>query len=163
MEQQRFECTVGNCHKTYSNAFNLKRHVESFHEGLKKFFCPLCNKGLSSKQNMREHKFIHMGIKPYKCSFKDCNSQFRQASHLFMHEKLHIEIYKSINTKSSVFRQNLSFLTALLSKAVENTYVQVEEVQRYTQDIVLPQIKFKKPLNESDKYCADGNSVIYNN
>lgn len=146
MEQQRFECEIDNCHKTYSNSFNLKRHVESFHKGLKKFFCSLCNKGLSSRQNLREHKFIHLGVKPYKCTLKNCQSAFRQASQLSLHEKMHIEIYKNVNPKTSIFTKDISFFTTILSKVTDYQYIQIEETQNEAQKIVLPQIKFENPL-----------------
>lgn len=108
MENTDFTCSYEGCQKTYSNAFNLKRHVESFHLNIKKFFCAICHKGLSSKQNMREHSFIHQGSKPYNCRFPNCQEAFRQLSQLKLHESIHREIEKHMSLSKSKYLINLS-------------------------------------------------------
>jgi uncharacterized Zn-finger protein len=116
MEPENFTCTHEGCERTYTNSFNLKRHIESYHLGLKKFFCAICNKGLSSKQNMREHSFIHEGTKPYKCKFPRCPESFRQLSQLKMHQKFHKELAKLLESKSKQFQVNFSVFSESLSK-----------------------------------------------
>lgn len=124
MEQVKFECFYEGCGKNYSNAFNLKRHVESFHRGIKKFTCSICNKGLSSKQNLREHSFIHLGIKPYVCKHVGCKEAYRQASQLLMHQIIHDEVDKQINRRYCKNYLNNSFFTALLTQqAIDSTIV----------------------------------------
>ena len=116
MEPLRLTCMHEDCFKTYSNPFNLKRHIESFHQGIKKFFCGICGKGLSSKQNMREHSFIHQGTKPYTCTFPNCPEAFRQLSQLKMHRAFHSEVSKFIKRNSSEPLIDLSSFPILLSK-----------------------------------------------
>ncbi|OMJ91501.1 hypothetical protein SteCoe_5870 [Stentor coeruleus] len=80
-------CMINNCNKTYSTKFNLKRHVEISHLKQKKQKCEYCNKLFVSRQNLREHTFIHTGLKPYQCSF--CGEYFRQISQLSLHKRNH--------------------------------------------------------------------------
>ena len=108
MDNSDLICSYEGCQKAYSNAFNLKRHVESFHLNIKKFFCDICHKGLSSKQNMREHSFIHQDTKPYTCRFHGCQDSFRQLSQLKLHENIHREVEKHKNLPKTNFLINLS-------------------------------------------------------
>ena len=111
MEHSEFKCSIDNCNKNYSNPFNLKRHIESFHHGIKKFFCEICNKGLSSKQNLREHLNIHQGTKPYKCTYKGCKNAYRQASQLTLHQGMHLQVEKCLQPHKSDFTQDVLLLT----------------------------------------------------
>lgn len=54
------------------------------------FKCKYCKKGLSSRQGLREHEYIHSGHKPYKCIEPGCFAQFRQGSQLSIHKRNHI-------------------------------------------------------------------------
>ena len=75
------------CGNEYFSKYNLRRHVESVHLKLKKFECGICKKVFSSKQNLKEHYFLHKGIQPFKCL--TCNLSFRQASLLSLHKRVH--------------------------------------------------------------------------
>lgn len=61
---------------------------------LGKFQCPYCLKTLSSKQNFKEHSYIHTGEKPFKCTEPGCNESFRQGSQLSVHRKMHRQVLK---------------------------------------------------------------------
>jgi hypothetical protein len=87
--QNMFACTYEGCKKSYCSAFNLKRHVEASHLGIRKFNCEVCGKSLSSKQNYIDHQFTHTGEKPYVCEFPDCGACFRQMSQYFIHLQMH--------------------------------------------------------------------------
>ena len=50
---QPVPCPV--CHKSYSQKYNLRRHIETVHMGLKKFQCPVCSKAFPAKRNMDDH------------------------------------------------------------------------------------------------------------
>lgn len=80
-------CMINDCNRTYSTKFNLKRHVEISHLKQKKYQCECCNKFFVSRQNLREHVFIHTGTKPYQCSC--CGEYFRQISQLSLHKRNH--------------------------------------------------------------------------
>lgn len=55
----------------------------------KKFQCSFCRKGLSSKQNLKEHEFTHTGELPYVCKTPGCGLRFRQGSVLSAHKRVH--------------------------------------------------------------------------
>ena len=59
---------------------------------LRKFQCPQCLKVLSSKQNFREHSYIHTGEKPFRCTEPGCVERFRQGSQLSVHRKMHRQV-----------------------------------------------------------------------
>ena len=84
-----FKCTIEGCNKEYLNNAILKRHYLAFHSQVKKFQCPLCSKLLASRQNLKEHSFIHSGDKPYGCKEPGCGMSFRQGTHLSAHKKTH--------------------------------------------------------------------------
>jgi uncharacterized Zn-finger protein len=51
------------------------------------FQCHLCNKNLSSKQNLKEHLQVHSNAKPFTC--KSCGSRFNKGSDLVKHKATH--------------------------------------------------------------------------
>ncbi|CAG9312810.1 unnamed protein product [Blepharisma stoltei] len=61
--------------------------------------CSFCNKILSSKQNLREHVYIHTGEKPYICREKGCGLAFRQGSQLSAHKRIHSAIKTYCNKR----------------------------------------------------------------
>jgi uncharacterized Zn-finger protein len=60
----------------------------------RKFSCKYCFRELSSRQNLREHLYIHTGEKPYACTEPGCGQSFRQGSLLSIHRKIHSEVKK---------------------------------------------------------------------
>ncbi len=60
----------------------------------RKFTCKYCFRDLSSRQNLREHLYIHTGEKPYACDEPGCGQSFRQGSLLSIHRKIHSEVKK---------------------------------------------------------------------
>lgn len=150
MESEEFKCTVGGCLKMYSNAFNLKRHIESFHMHIKKFFCSICNKGLSSKQNLREHNNIHLGVKPYICKYRRCTEAFRQASQLTLHQNMHAEVDRMLYPEKSRFLSDIAYLTRMLSVNVDVVKSEIMQYSNEIDKVELPPIRFKFYPEDSD-------------
>lgn len=83
-----------------------------------KFKCRYCFRELSSRQNLREHLYIHTGEKPYVCNEAGCGQKFRQGSLLSIHRRIHLEVKKSkrsgfVSERRCVYPK----LTSLLSMA----------------------------------------------
>jgi uncharacterized Zn-finger protein len=140
MEPEKFRCNFDLCEKAYSNLFNLKRHIESFHKGIKKHTCDICNRALSSKQNLREHKFKHFGMKPYICSYKGCRASYRQSSQLALHTAMHIEVQKRVDPELSFFNQDLSYFNKFFSSYLECRNYKISAGPYCVQNAVLPPI-----------------------
>ena len=58
-----------NCRLGFTKRQNLKKHIETFHEGIKPFKCSICDAEFSNKQNLKKH--VSEGLKPFKCSVCD--------------------------------------------------------------------------------------------
>ncbi|CAG9312378.1 unnamed protein product [Blepharisma stoltei] len=138
MEIQRFACKVPGCNKDYCNQFNLKRHYEGQHMGVKRFRCKICKKYLSSKQNLKEHRFMHTGIKPYACPYEGCAESFRQGSQLSLHKKIHQEVIRRFRGIPQV-ETSLSLLTSALIKTEKEEFEE-NNIKLLSQEIVLPSI-----------------------
>ena len=60
------------------------------HDGGKQVFkCEVCFKVFKSKVYLKQHMFIHNGIRPYLCSV--CSKAFRQRNHLKLHIVVHYD------------------------------------------------------------------------
>mmetsp|Transcript_14077 Transcript_14077/g.26366 ORF Transcript_14077/g.26366 Transcript_14077/m.26366 type:complete len:119 (+) Transcript_14077:333-689(+) len=82
-----FCCSYPHCHKKYLSKFNLKRHIEVVHYHIRNYECSSCHYKFASKQNLREHEYVHTGARPFVC--KLCSASFRQASQLSLHKRSH--------------------------------------------------------------------------
>ena len=89
--RSKFPCPHTSCQKSYVNSSILKRHIQAFHNDEKRFKCDTCGKCLASRQNLKEHIYIHSGEKPYKCPYQGCSATFRQGTHLSAHKKIRHE------------------------------------------------------------------------
>lgn len=122
MQKRRIKCEYDGCGRTYCSYFNLKRHIESSHMGLRKFKCPICGRFLSSKQNYVDHQNIHTGAKPYLCEFQGCNMRFRQLSQYYIHSQLHNEESEHPYNLDSSIKSTLCLLSEKLSLEAQNLY-----------------------------------------
>ncbi|OMJ67064.1 hypothetical protein SteCoe_35870 [Stentor coeruleus] len=122
MQKRRIKCDYDGCGRSYCSYFNLKRHIESSHLGLRKFKCDTCGRYLSSKQNYVDHQNIHTGAKPYICDFSGCSLRFRQLSQYYLHKQLHGEI--SIHAEVAGYSEDsiLLMLGKKLSEESQRNY-----------------------------------------
>ena len=121
-----FKCSVVGCDKMYVNSAILRRHIQAFHSTSNKFQCKACGKALASRQNLKEHSFIHSGEKPYACNQPGCNMSFRQGTHLSSHKKIHQKPHYQVSAK------------ALIEKLWENQ--RMDEDSTVQESILLPDI-----------------------
>ncbi|OMJ88965.1 hypothetical protein SteCoe_8974 [Stentor coeruleus] len=138
MPKKSLHCEYEGCTRSYCSSFNLKRHIESSHYGLRKFKCPLCSKLLSSKQNLIDHQNIHSGAKPYKCEILSCGMVFRQLSQYYLHKQLHIEVSNHIVHNYNTFDSDLKLLMLKISEECCNSSYTIPTIPYTIEDIKLP-------------------------
>ena len=104
MKTRFFTCTSDECHQSFRDKEAFERHVLD-HGGLsqensKIFFCSICDRSLATKQSLKEHRFIHLKKKNFRCSEIGCGKLFRQNSQLCNHRKVHKEAKKILCQKN---------------------------------------------------------------
>ena len=143
-----FTCSFPNCDKTYSTSNNLNRHIQSFHQQLKPFPCPICPKRFVAKANLRDHLYIHSGEKPFECP--DCNERFRQSSQLLVHSRRYKN--KLCAMRAGLWDIQLSTMVRneeelRLQTPISASVVHIEA----TEPIVLPLIRTEVPFSDSEE------------
>ena len=132
-----FQCYYSECGNSYKTRFNLRRHINSSHLKIKSFICQECNKLFVSKQNLKEHHFIHTGEKPFPCDESGCCKRFRQVSQLSIHKKIHYRERIGKKTFQDFPRLLLSILCLKSEK--------VEEIEENSiSNFKLPEFCFSK-------------------
>ena len=70
------------CGATFSRVWDLNRHRETVHRGLKSFQCDKCDRKFPDKRDLkRHHDAVHLSIrqsKHYTCNFCDKNFKFKK-------------------------------------------------------------------------------------
>ena len=80
-----YECV--DCKKSFTNKYNMRRHIELIHEEKKPpaYCCPICAAKFMNKQGMKKHILsTHEGVKPFECDV--CHSRFSQGHGLKKHK-----------------------------------------------------------------------------
>lgn len=138
--EEEFSCYYTNCNKKYKSKYNLTRHINSMHLGIKSFICSLCQKSFVSKQTLLEHEFLHTGEKPYKCAYPKCGKLFRQSSQLSIHKKSH-RIQKLANLKQVRILE--------LAKYWKDSTISIKwEPELSTDNINLPGLEDSRKIND---------------
>jgi uncharacterized C2H2 Zn-finger protein len=109
------------------NSSILKRHIQAFHNSEKRFQCPSCSKCLASRQNLKEHLYIHTGEKPYKCPEPGCGASFRQGTHLSAHKKIEHSSYSEASARP-VLKVQLTSQALTASDLLQIPEVMTEEI-----------------------------------
>lgn len=73
------------CDRAYHERFQLKKHINIVHKGIRLFSCTLCDTSkFTTKKSLGQHMLLH-GEKRFQCKF--CDQKFAQGSGRRGHEK----------------------------------------------------------------------------
>ena len=73
--------------RSYTNQWNLQRHVRSKHLGVRDHACPKCDKTFATSSGLKQHTHIHSSVKPFRCEV--CSKAYTQFSNLCRHKRMH--------------------------------------------------------------------------
>ena len=94
----RYNCPFPGCTKVYKCKSNLNRHLSAIHAENKRYQCQVCEKVLSSSQNLREHGLLHTKLLPFVCKEKGCGKRFRHGSQFSAHKRIHNFTFNLLNS-----------------------------------------------------------------
>ena len=100
---ENFKCGIGSAN--FGLKSNLKKHVETVHDGKKQFRCDICNATFGQKQHLNRHvATVHEGKKQFRCDI--CNANFGYKSDLKKHVSTVHEGKKLFKCQENVPRRN---------------------------------------------------------
>jgi uncharacterized Zn-finger protein len=87
IKPERLQCHV--CEKTLCSANALKIHIESVHEGIKRYSCDLCTTSFVYEAYLKQHiQVVHEGYRPPAATCPDCGKQFKFISNMTRHRRI---------------------------------------------------------------------------
>ncbi|XP_046384306.1 zinc finger protein 37 homolog [Ischnura elegans] len=82
---RRFAC--GECSMSFTEKYNLRRHIFGVHKKAKRYTCDLCGKQFFQNHSYRDHVLQHEGIGSVSCDL--CGKTFPSSYALNRHRRLH--------------------------------------------------------------------------
>lgn len=83
------------CDKTFADSGGYKYHINSFHKKIKKYECDICGNHFSCKRVITNHlRGVHMKERIFECN--QCAKKFSTDSALYMHKKIHENVFKCV-------------------------------------------------------------------
>ena len=76
---RNFPCV--HCAKTFRKQYDLARHLKS-HMGIKSHKCDECGETFVDGTRLKQHRWIHLQHRAYRCSAPGCKEAFRHKAHL---------------------------------------------------------------------------------
>ena len=84
------------CDYSSIRKYDMERHIETVHEGIKSFQCNVCAYKTGHKSHLNRHvEGVHEKIKPFKCDF--CDYSTKEKRYLKSHIK---RVHEDINCSS---------------------------------------------------------------
>ncbi|XP_078510990.1 uncharacterized protein LOC144770385 isoform X2 [Lissotriton helveticus] len=74
------------CSRSFSDPSNLRRH-KNIHTGQRPYGCEICGSTFRQKSQLDRHRFVHTGERPFQCAF--CPKGFRDSTELKVHYRKH--------------------------------------------------------------------------
>merc|ERR1711879_121196 len=111
---------------------NLKRHVQTVHEGIKDHHCKICDQKFGLNGTLKKHvKTVHDRIKSHQC--KICDKKFGQSGSLNKHVK-RIHVPDGVDQSQSLKRKKEVDTTQKRSKNVKN-YKRMKMLEKEALDV----------------------------
>lgn len=112
MKNDQYSCPHDQCSKTCPKYSSIRKHIRTVHSSIK-FQCNQCESNFSSKYKLKEHSFIHSGIKQHLCA--DCGKQFKRK------DKLREHIFRMHASSSQSKSQKLKAILPSTSKTHDDS------------------------------------------
>ncbi|KAI5706492.1 hypothetical protein M8J75_008637 [Diaphorina citri] len=77
------------CSKQFRTVSQLKVHIVSVHDNVRKYGCEYCGHAFACSSNLAQHIRIHTGEKPYVCEL--CGNRYAQSASLYSHKLTHAQ------------------------------------------------------------------------
>lgn len=104
-----FPCSHPGCNGVFNTKYSWKRH-QLIHKDVKEFACSSCDKRFVLQQQLKEHVYSHTKERPYVCNINGCQRNFRHASELSLHRRIHPEFvlrkYHYLKRKNEIGADN---------------------------------------------------------
>ena len=105
--------------------------------------CIICQKILSSKQNLKQHMNIHTGNKPYSCTYPGCTSSYKHASQLSSHKFIHSKNGESKGLLIDDFKSFIELIIQALTQ-ISKPALKIPTGPYKKQDVLLPPLTLIK-------------------
>ena len=70
------------------------------------YVCDLCGKRFAQHGNIRAHKIVHTGEKPFSCLLDNCNKRFSQLGNLKSHQnKFHADTIRRLKARFETYTE----------------------------------------------------------
>lgn len=93
--KSRAQNYCADCDKTFADSGGYKYHINSFHKKIKKYECDICGNHFSCKRVITNHlRGVHMKERIFECN--QCAKKFSTDSALYMHKKIHENVFKCV-------------------------------------------------------------------
>ena len=84
----QFRCEV--CFKRYFQESRLKAHINKAHIKQPLYKCKDCGKVFKSPENLSTSRHTCVEQQIFKCSWQECDKEFRRKTYLKEHERTHV-------------------------------------------------------------------------
>jgi len=82
-KRRELKCNFLSCSQTFTNRFNLRRHIMLVHTQIRPFQCALCSKRFGLLQYYREHMLSHFSFEKVDEMLKDLDSSVLDSLPIF--------------------------------------------------------------------------------